>query len=228
MKLKRCILAVIPMIALIGHIQAATLNLDDVNAARTDDTDRSGTGDTTIDTFLFLGSNGTVDFHPVIAFQMNGAGTGASITDADFSVTQTNFSPTFNLVDLVVIRTSSTSDIVASDYEATGTSIMTGFAGGSAGAKSLDAGGQAALVSYLQTNWSEGDYVFLGLRGGSDSTRPYTATANDGYIYGNASGGWTAGSTDAQLTVTTAAVPEPTATALLGLGGLTFLVRRKR
>ena len=224
-------IAAVTAVTLATSAHAATIiNLEDNDAQRTQDTDRDGIGNSVTPQFLFVGNAGTTDFHPVYVFEMLGAGLGSNITDAQFSVTQTGtHTPEFTKVDAFVLRTAVDATILASDYELAGTKLMDDFAGTVSGGvplKSLDAGGQSSLTTYLQNNWQEGEYLFFSLRGGDDTTIPYTSSTLNGYIFGNSSGGWTEGSTDALLTIT--AVPEPTSAALIGLGGLALLLRRQR
>jgi hypothetical protein len=167
------------------------------------------------------------DMHAGLVFQM----TGASATDlltADFSISVTGGQgtpPIYN-VDVYANRVASTADFLVSDFEV-GTKLMDDFVttadGTTAGNYSLDSTGQANLLNYFKNNWVENDYVFLTLKSDqADFIMGEDANAN--YIFGgNTSGDATA--TDARLTLTS--VPEPTSTALFGLG-LSVLLRRRR
>lgn len=99
---------------------------------------------------------------------------------------------------------------------------MTNFDNGNVTATVLlDSPAEMTLGTYLNTNWVEGNYVFITLK-----NTTYTTTENFRLLrYGNSSGGWTASSSDAQLNITT--IPEPSA-ALLGGLGLLALLRRRR
>lgn len=168
-------------------------------------------------------SNGW-DMHAGLVFQMTGA-SAADLLSADFSISVTGGqgTPIYN-VDVYANRVASTADFLLSDFES-GTKLMDDFVttadGTTEGNYSLDSTGQANLLNYFKNNWVENDYVFLTLKSDqADFIMGEDANAN--YIFG---GGPNGEATDARLTLTS--VPEPTSTALFGLG-LGFLLRRRR
>jgi dienelactone hydrolase len=141
----------------------------------------------------FLNDN-VEDMHSIWVFQMTGAAAGADILNAGFSVTQggTGTLP----VDAYVVRTSSDPAILLSDYETNDQLLMAGFHAGGSGLKTLDAGGQAALTAYLQANWVENDYVFIGLKNSPYPTGLAFANGDpNNYVY------YSNGLADAQLTL---------------------------
>ena len=85
------------------------------------------------------------------------------------------------------------------------------------GSYSLDATGEANLLTYMQDNWVEGSYVFLSLK--ADPVQTSFPIANNNYRFGGSS------TSTAQIQL---AAPEPSSTALLGLGGLALALRRRR
>ena len=207
---------------------AATLLLDDVEARRVQDTNLDGLGDTTALDVLDVGNYGTGDrTHPVFVFRMTGKNPSHIVTTADFTVTQTRpagtNTPTFDVV-AHVIRTSASSTILVSDFENTAQSLMPNFDNGNqnGGTVSLDSVAEMTLGTYLNTNWVEGNYVFITLK----NTTYTTATFFELLRYGNSSTSWAASSTTAQLNVTTT-IPEPSAALLGGLGMLALLRRRR-
>ncbi|BDS06645.1 hypothetical protein NT6N_16850 [Oceaniferula spumae] len=156
-----------------------------------------------------------VDLVAVFSFQMTGLNP-ADILSADFITTQdnTNFSDgtTFDLTANIV-RASSTSTGLASDFQTVDTVLMNNFENGHvAGSVSLDPSGENTLANWLQTNWVEDDWVFISLSTGVNMEPGGTNNLH------NYSG--------SQLLVDT--VPEPSSTALLGLGGIALLMRRRK
>lgn len=206
---------------------AATITIDDANTARIVDYTQNGSGDSATTHTMFVGtkdnSNGW-DGAGGIAFQMTGA-SAADLTAADFSISVVSITgtPAYD-VDVYVNRVSSSSAFLASDYE-NGIKIMDDFVTKTDGVGnySLDTTGQTNLFNYLSTNWVEDDYVLITLKG---SSLPMGEDASHNINFGGSITTWAPGGTDAQLTIT--AVPEPSSTALLGLGGLSLMLRRKR
>ena len=210
---------------------AATIVLEDANYGRLIDSTnpRDGVGNTASLHNLVVGTkaNGNgLDLHAGIVFQMTGA-SAADLLTADFSISLSGGqgTPIYN-VDVYATRVSSTSALLASDYQ-DGTKIMDDFVTTAQEATfanySLDSTGEANLLSYLQTNWVEDDFVIITLK--SDQADMIMGEDSDAnYNFGGATT-YSAGALDAQLTVT---VPEPSSTGLLGLGGLGLILRRKR
>ncbi len=137
---------------------------------------------------------------------MTGFPDPATITNANFSVAllEKQNSPTFN-VDAHVIRTSSDSEILPSDYETTAQLLMSDFTTNATptGNILLNTSGQSELTTWLQNNWVEGGFLFIGLKSNplkldDPGDMP---SQNIYYRYGPNTQGWTAGKTDAQLTI---------------------------
>ena len=206
---------------------AATIAIDDANTARivSDAQDGSGSSATTHTMFVGTKANGAGwDGAGGIAFQMTGA-SAADLTAANFSISVVSIqgTPAYN-VDVYVNRVSPSSAFLATDYEV-GTKIMDDFVTTSDGAGnySLNGAGQTNLLNYLSTNWVEDDYVFITLKG---SSLIMGQDANHNINFGGSITTWAPGGTDAQLTIT--AVPEPSSAALIGLGGVALILRRRR
>ncbi len=230
-----------------GLAQGDTV-INDVFAGRAGDTTTEDPGSTLdglgddvnfnfpTDVGNFVANQG-VTTHPVFVFQMTGISDPTTITSADFSVTllaKQNTVVDWN-VDAHVIRRSSTTTIVASDYQDSAQLLMSGFNNFDDTVNEnygLDTAGQTTFTTWLQNNWVEGDYLFIGLK-----TNP-TVTTDPGelgsenifYRYGPnrqattpPEDAWDETKTDAQLTI----VPEPSV-ALLGSLGLLGLLRRRR
>jgi hypothetical protein len=204
---------------------ATIISIDDTSGARLYDAQQDGSGShVNLSAALNVGtknnSNG-FDMHAGFVFQMTGAANGY-LEAADFSVSATGGQgqSAYN-IDLYVNRTSSSSTFNTSDYQVFDQLIMEDFwvVDDGFGNFSLDATGQANLLSYLQTNWVEDDYVFFTLK--LDTAPSFIAgeDANANTIFGDTT------NNDSLLTIT---VPEPSSTALLGLGGLALMLRRKR
>lgn len=86
-------------------------------------------------------------------------------------------------------------------------------------------GKSATIGGVTYTNVStSGTIVDTTLTG----TNPYKDSEFAVTIDSTGGNNWRLHSTDAQFTVTAAAVPEPSSTALLGLGGLALILRRRK
>jgi len=210
--------------------QAAVI-IEDANYSRIYNTDQAGSGTSLQLHTLYVGTkaNGAgLDGHAGIAFQMTGA-TAASLLSADFSISYTGGqgTPIYN-VDVYANRVSSSSAFLISDFE-NGTKLMDDFVTtsdiGSFGNYSLDAGGQANLLSYLQSNWVENDYVFITLKANTDPGFIMGEDANANYNFGGATT-YSAGALDAQLTLTVA-TPEPSTLGLMMMGAALLYSRRR-
>ena len=195
----------------------------EINSASVLDTDLNGTGDIVNSgtQSTFVGRFGTLSNYQVVyEFQMTGFSLGSQIAAADFSknfagIIGFGFEGSFD-IDVHAIRTAATSGLLASDYETSAGLLMTDFDGGApgtAGVKSLSTLGQDNLVTYLQDNWVENEYVFLGLK-----SNPGTVTGSGIYDFDK--------TTSATLTLTS--VPEPSSAMLIGLGAFAMIARRRR
>lgn len=213
-----------------SSLQASTVTLEDVGFSRLYNTDQAGSGDFMTTHFLNVGtkanSNGW-DMHTGLVFQMTGASASDLLT-ADFSISLVGFqgTPIYN-VDVYANRVSTTANFQLSDFEA-GTKLMDDFVTTSdtTGSYSLDTTGKANLLSYLQNNWVEDDYLFISLKANTDASGFIMGEdENANYNFGGGTS-WSAGAVDAQLSVT--AVPEPATTSLLGLGAIGVLCTRRR
>jgi hypothetical protein len=206
-------------------LSTAAARIDDYQGAGTGSLDPDGQGDANRGNANmlvgFFGDNAVVeDMSSIWVFQMTGTALGTDITNANFSVTQTGGATPF-VVDAHVIRTSSVATFLVSDYQTSALNIMDDFGAGGNVEQSLDTAGQLSLASYLQTNWVENEYIFIGIKndplltgnsaqnGDGNSFRSYTKFDNGG-------------------TLTVTAVPEPTSAALLGLGGFALILRRRK
>ena len=194
--------AQLPVSATITESPTITnVTIEDANIKRPEDRNADGTGDGAgnVDFRLvgYFENTGVGNMHLVWAFPMTGTSRGCEIVDAAFSVTQTqrvgNRYPYD--IELHVIRTSPTSDLLNSDYETSAGVIMTNFnTGATSGLKALDDQGKSALTSFLQDNWKEGEYLILGLKTSPITVAAYPQGANmhDYHQY----------EADAQLTLT--------------------------
>ena len=134
------------------------------------------------------------NMHMAWSFLMTGAFSGERIAYADFGVEQTGLPGNAYSFDIEAhaIRTSPGSAIVTSDYQDTSQLLMTNFDGNNtAGPKTLDAGGESALTTYLQENWQEGEYLVIGLKTDPVTMATFPGGTNCFFVY----------ATDAQLTV---------------------------
>jgi len=129
----------------------------------------------------------------VWGFEMTGVGYAQRIAGANFSVEQTGVGGGSYSYDIEahVIRTSSSSAIVASDYETSASLLMTNFVESTTGTRTLDAAGTMALTSYLQDNWKKGEYAFIGLKARDNTDGDLTIDSfpngsNDFYSFGAA------------------------------------------
>ena len=150
------------------------------------------------------------------------AGAPAAVTSATFSIDVTSFpvATAFNL-DLHVVRIASTDGFLASDYENSDSLILADFWTPTSGSSSDGLGTFTAdMTSYLQApGWTSSDFLIVGLK-----SNPVTVTGDQirWVVFDTFSEGVSTGAT---LTV---AVPEPSSTALIGLGGLALILRRRK
>lgn len=151
---------VMGMGAAAGSVNVAVERIADMKA--------NGSGDRVIKT---VDANRILGYHSkagnmqlVYVLKMTGAADASKIAAANFNVTQVSTAAGF-MVDAKVIRTSANAKVLATDYQTKAVMLMDNFSDNSAkGAKTLDAAGQSALVTYLKANWIEGGYLFLGLQ----------------------------------------------------------------
>ena len=150
-------------------------------------------------------NNANGNIQPLWAFSL--ATVPGGFIDAQISIAIAGFpgATAFNL-DLHAVRIGSEA-FVASDYEDSDSLILEDFwtPADGVGARTAD------ITSYLQgSSWSSSDFLIVGLK-----TDPLTVTGTAiKWVSFNS----------AQLAV----VPEPSSTALLGLGGLALALRRRR
>lgn len=222
MKIKTLILASIA--ALFFSATTANAQIVDImqnNNGRTlDNNPSNGLGNSINNASPLVGSFGNNnDTRGVWVFEMTGIVNPADITTADFSVTNgVAGTPTFD-VSAHVIRTASTSGLVASDHQTSAQLLSPTFlTGGTTGSQSLDAAGETTLGDWLRANWVEGDFVFIGLR----------AATNAGDLAANSNNLYNFNDGDGLLSVTVAAVPEPSSMAFMSLSGLLLVLRRRR
>ena len=177
------------------------------------DTNSDGTGDSANAGSVLTGVSTNTregNINALWAFSLTDAIAPNVVCNAEFSV-NVNLVPsnaTFN-VDLHVIRIASSDAFLASDYENSSTILATDFwtPTDGTGALTFD------MTSYLQgSSWSSSDYLIMGVK-----TDPFTLnpTVNQRWL----------GFEALELTVS---VPEPSSTALFGLGGLALILRRIR
>lgn len=221
----------IPHIILAGLFGASTANsativMDDASSSRITSNTQSGSGTNLAGSgtnYVGTKSNGAgIDGHAGFAFQMTGA-SASDLLSANFSVSYTGVqtaAPNYN-VDVYVNRVSLSAAFEVADFQ-NGTKLMDDFVitSDSTGNYSLDTDGQTDLFNYLSTNWVEDSYLIITLKANTDPGFIMGEDANANYQFGSF------GATDAQLTVT--AVPEPSSAALLGLGGLALMLRRRK
>jgi len=205
--------------------------IEDANAQRINDWAGvggiTGTGDSIANNALFAGDTNGNSYASVYVFQMTGFTSGAQITAADFSISKTGGSGDANIA-VDVLRTASADTVLEADYQApTVASLDTNFGDGVNANYSLGTVGEGTFTTYLQNNWVENNYIFIRL--GADSIpQDGTELTSTYYQFGSSQGGWSASSTDAQLTVSTV-VPEPSSAALLGgLLALSAVMLRRR
>ena len=232
---KNTLAVAIATLGMVGTSGAATfLSLaNDGNAQnadssfRTIDTNANGLGTDFRNGGIFAGHfNNTVNLNSTLSFELTGITDPADITNVTFSATQGIFGDPVNgsspvNVELSVVRVSSgaisatSDDIQTSDHHSPVALVLSSNFDSDieTGTVSLDATGQGLLTTFLQDNYEEGQFLFLGLR----QTGPAVGS-------GSGDGGFSY--TDVVLEVTT--VPEPSSAALLGLGGLALIMRRRK
>jgi len=163
---------------------------------------------------------------------------GEVVTNATLSVylNEKSGDTTLFNVDLYAVRQSSTSpDMVSTDWgwgtTAGGTSIQDNYftSGTADGYVPTSAGGNAALLNFVNTGYTPGNYLIFRLNPDSPEYANIGDLAN-GTFYRTASSEWGgAGARVAQLELTTAVIPEPaTVFVLAGVAGVLGLSRRRQ
>lgn len=218
-------LALFAGFGLTTHIShAASYAIDDIDGVRIASTSGSGVGSSVQRNQLWAGNIAGSDWGVVFVYDLPALGLDEKvITSADFSAFKAGTSGNPDLLVSVFTRGSQT--VQAADYQGAGTGytssvvdLETDFADGPNSATySLTTAGQDSLVSFLGDN-KDDDYLFVRIRANG------TPVAGQAYQFGNTVGDQTAAVTSLSFT----AVPEPSSTALLGLGGLALALRRRR
>lgn len=154
---------------------------------------------------------------PVFAFLLPTLGPGETFSSASISLELLSISgtPTFN-GDIVGIRSNAADTVLGADWAATGTMLHDDFytSGSSAGASTSN-----DFAAWLNTQ-NDGEYVFIKLDAeGTGGVGSFT-----GYNVKSANHASATNLPTLNYTV----VPEPSSAALLGLGGLALLKRRRR
>lgn len=210
------------MTSLSSH--AASYALDDIDGVRIVDSDLNGSGDAVQRNQLWAGNIAGSDWGVVFVYELPTLGLDEKVvTSADFSAFK--FASSGNPDLLVSVFTRSTQAVQAADYQGAGTGytssvvdLETDFADGpNSVAYSLTTTGQDSLISFLDEN-KDDDYLFVRVRANG------TPVGGQAYQFGNTNGDQTAAVTTLSFT----AVPEPSSSALLGLGGVALLLRRRR
>lgn len=229
------------ILAMVAQAQAATVtwNLDQSKTKTVYNNGNTGTGAAVANDPIDLGAWDGNNYLPVpyFAMKLTGYDSGADIASVDsFSITASNLSRPVNggaaafNANLYVWTGSpgnptifSTGNVTTADWQwpnligNSGTLLQSSFIpqGSSPGTFSLDSGGKAALLSYLQNNYLTNDYVIFTMRMSALNT------GSDGLLrlgaYNQITG-----------SLQTTAVPEPSTYALV-LGGIAtlMLIRRR-
>ena len=124
---------------------------------------------------FFANSTAVQNMHMVWGFQMTGITNPANITGANFFADATRLGSGYNL-DVHVVRTAATNTVLASAYETSAGLLTPNYTTGIR-VGSLDSGGQTSLATYLQNNWTPGDFVFLSIQ-----TDPLTLSGTNNFF----------------------------------------------
>ena len=226
------------ILAMVAQAQAATVtwNLDQSKTKKVSLNGNTGEEGQVANDPIDLGAWGNAAYLPIpyFAMKLTGYDSGADIASVDsFSITASNMTvpvgaAAFN-ANLYVWTGSpgnpsifSTGNVTLADWqwpnliEGKGTLLQASFIpqGSSPGTFSLDSGGKAALLSYLQNNYVTGDYIIFTMRMSA------LDTGSEGLLrlgaYDQISGA-----------LQTTAIPEPSSYGL-AIGGITILLLGRR
>ena len=230
--------AVSLILAMVAQAQAATVtwNLDPSKTKTVSLNGNTGLEGQVANDPIDLGAWGNAAYLPIpyFAMKLTGYDSGADIASVDsFSITASNMTvpvgaAAFN-ANLYVWTGSpgnpsifSTGNVTLADWQwpstigTSGTLLQSSFIpqGSSPGTFSLDSGGKAALLSYLQNNYVTGDYIIFTMRMSA------LDTGSEGLLrlgaYDQISGA-----------LQTTAIPEPSSYGL-AIGGITILLLGRR
>jgi len=237
-----CLAALAALSAVAG--QSASAAVITVNANASDGMLYNGGGDGGIDLAqgdLDAGKRfGSQAREPLFAFLLPVVPFGETVTNATVKVwlKETSGDVTLFNVDLYAVRKNSTSpDIQGSDWgwgasPGVGTLIQDNYftSGTSTGGYvPTSAGGNAALLGFVNTGYTAGNYLIIRLN--PDSPEYPSAAFDalpDATYYRTLSSEFGGGSNVAQLTLTTTPIPEPaTVFVLAGVAGILGLSRRR-
>ena len=229
-------LAAVGVLAVGTPASAMTITSDGGGANNARDTNNDGIGDNTVDPSRL----NVRAFNPtpnniqvgVISFELAPLAPGETYDTASLTLDFLNVSgnPPYN-VDLYGLTRSPTAGpgAIAADYfegalDATNTLIADNFVTTATptGSVTTDASANTNLVAFLNANATTGPGQFVLFRINNDADE--SGVNNRGYQFG----GNAAGDDGNQPTLTFTTIPEPASLALLGLGGLMLLARRKR
>ena len=228
--------AVTLILAMVAQAQAATVtwNLDPSKTKTVSNNGNTGAEGQVANDPIDLGAWGGVGYLPVpyFAMKLSGYSSGADIASVDsFSISAPNLrvavgAAAFN-ANLYVWTGSpgnptifSTGDVTTADWQwsdtigTSGTLLQSSFIpqGSSAGTFSLDSGGKATLLSYLQNNYVTENYVIFTMR----MSGPLAGS--DGLLRFGANN---------EISGTLQTIPEPSTAVCIVLGGLGLLALRR-